>query len=277
MVDEIGRAVDHAPCTARRAEPSFATAEGHDVLVSAGRALDAQEPCFEPATTKIVVELPAHESRQARPLLAQVVEEGAGVLLEHLVEHGVLRSVADVAALASGPRARAMLPVASCVGIHARHCSPSVPVAKRVTGASRCRRCPCPVSAYGSPIVPRAPIQGREQSLRPLDFIARLGRTRSGARPGAARLGWPGDALDALADLARRVHPHRRSLAALEQARHAVKAACDAAGLHFLSAWNDPLLDEEARLSFLFDWGVGIIAGATESMKARGLEMRPRE
>ena len=95
------------------------------MLVSAARALDAQEPCFEPATTKIVVELPAHESRQARPLLAQVVEEGAGVLLEHLVEHGVLRSVADVAALASGPRARALLPVASCVGVHARHCSPS--------------------------------------------------------------------------------------------------------------------------------------------------------
>ena len=44
-----------------------------------------------------------------------------------------------------------------------------------------------------------------------------------------------------------------------------------------MSAWNDPLMDEEARLRFLFDWGVGIIAGATESMKARGLEMRPRE
>ena len=25
----------------------------------------------------------------------------------------------------------------------------------------------------------------------------------------------------------------------IEQARHAVKAACDAAGLHFLSAWNE--------------------------------------
>ncbi len=63
----------------------------------------------------------------------------------------------------------------------------------------------------------------------------------------------------------------------LERARQVVKSACDAAGLHFLSAWNDPSLDEEARLRFLFDWGVGIVAGASESMKQRGLAIRPRD
>jgi 4-hydroxy-2-oxoheptanedioate aldolase len=63
----------------------------------------------------------------------------------------------------------------------------------------------------------------------------------------------------------------------LEQARHAVKAACDGASLHFLSAWNDPGMSEAERLRFLFDWGVSIVAGATESMKAQGLRMRPRE
>ena len=34
MVDEVGCTVDHAPCTARGTEPSFATTERHDVLVS---------------------------------------------------------------------------------------------------------------------------------------------------------------------------------------------------------------------------------------------------
>ena len=61
VVDQMGRAVDHASCTARGTKSSSSTAEGHDVLVGAGRALDAKKTSFEPTTLKIVVELLAHE------------------------------------------------------------------------------------------------------------------------------------------------------------------------------------------------------------------------
>ncbi|MGI9334727.1 MAG: aldolase/citrate lyase family protein [Gammaproteobacteria bacterium] len=62
----------------------------------------------------------------------------------------------------------------------------------------------------------------------------------------------------------------------LERARHLVKAACDDAGLYFLSAWNDPEMDEQTRLKYLFDWGAMIISGASAQMKAAGIRMRPR-
>lgn len=62
----------------------------------------------------------------------------------------------------------------------------------------------------------------------------------------------------------------------LEQARHRVKAACDEAGLYFLSAWNDSGMNDEQRLRLLFDWGAMVIAGASAEMKAVGLKLRPR-
>jgi 4-hydroxy-2-oxoheptanedioate aldolase len=46
----------------------------------------------------------------------------------------------------------------------------------------------------------------------------------------------------------------------LDAARHAVKAACDAHGLAFLSSWNDARQSKEANLRYLREWGTRIIA-----------------
>jgi 4-hydroxy-2-oxoheptanedioate aldolase len=54
----------------------------------------------------------------------------------------------------------------------------------------------------------------------------------------------------------------------LEEARTRVKAACDAAGLHFLSSWNDRSRSAEENARFLLGWGVTIIAGNEELARA---------
>lgn len=46
----------------------------------------------------------------------------------------------------------------------------------------------------------------------------------------------------------------------LEGARHAVKAACDAHGLFFLSSWNDRGRGIEENVRYLLDWGVRIVS-----------------
>jgi 4-hydroxy-2-oxoheptanedioate aldolase len=46
----------------------------------------------------------------------------------------------------------------------------------------------------------------------------------------------------------------------LDTARHAVKAACDAHGLAFLSSWNEARQSKAANLRYLREWGAHIIA-----------------
>jgi 4-hydroxy-2-oxoheptanedioate aldolase len=46
----------------------------------------------------------------------------------------------------------------------------------------------------------------------------------------------------------------------LESARQTVKAACDAAGIAFLSSWHDPNQTVEQNIRYLLDWGVRIIS-----------------
>jgi 4-hydroxy-2-oxoheptanedioate aldolase len=50
----------------------------------------------------------------------------------------------------------------------------------------------------------------------------------------------------------------------LETARHAVKAACDAHGLAFLSSWNDARQSKEDNVRYLREWGARIIAADEE-------------
>ncbi|MDP6595013.1 MAG: aldolase/citrate lyase family protein [Candidatus Poribacteria bacterium] len=63
----------------------------------------------------------------------------------------------------------------------------------------------------------------------------------------------------------------------MDQARTAVKNACDDNGMVFLSSWNDPSLDAEGRLRFLMDWGVRIISGGGEEQAKRGREITGRQ
>jgi len=50
----------------------------------------------------------------------------------------------------------------------------------------------------------------------------------------------------------------------MEAARQTVKDACDAAGIAFLSSWNDPNQTIEQNVRFLLDWGVRIISPGPE-------------
>jgi 4-hydroxy-2-oxoheptanedioate aldolase len=50
----------------------------------------------------------------------------------------------------------------------------------------------------------------------------------------------------------------------MEEARQLVKTACDAAGIAFLSSWNDPNRTIEQNVRFLLDWGVRIVSGGEE-------------
>ena len=63
----------------------------------------------------------------------------------------------------------------------------------------------------------------------------------------------------------------------LENARQAVKGACDDNGVVFLSSWNDPSLDTEARVRFLMDWGVRIISGGGEENARIGRKVTGRQ
>ena len=62
----------------------------------------------------------------------------------------------------------------------------------------------------------------------------------------------------------------------LEAARNTIKAACDKAGLHFMSSWNDPAKSVEENLQTVFDWGATIIVCDSEDVMAAGLRLRPR-
>jgi len=50
----------------------------------------------------------------------------------------------------------------------------------------------------------------------------------------------------------------------LESARQTVKAACDEAGIAFLSSWNDPNQTIEQNVRYLLDWGVKIVSPGPE-------------
>jgi 4-hydroxy-2-oxoheptanedioate aldolase len=58
--------------------------------------------------------------------------------------------------------------------------------------------------------------------------------------------------------------------AELEAARQEIKAACDAAGLAFLSSWNDASHTAEENVTFLLDWGARIISGGGEEYASVG-------
>ena len=62
----------------------------------------------------------------------------------------------------------------------------------------------------------------------------------------------------------------------LESARKTVKAACDTAGLAFLSSWHQADKTEEENVRFLFDWGVKVVSCQSPATKAAGLRLRPR-
>ena len=62
----------------------------------------------------------------------------------------------------------------------------------------------------------------------------------------------------------------------LENARHAIKKACDDNGLFFLGSWHDKSLSEKENIQFLLDWGVRLISGSDESGASIGRSITGR-
>lgn len=65
--------------------------------------------------------------------------------------------------------------------------------------------------------------------------------------------------------------------AQMEAARHVIKNACDAAGLAFLSSWNDASQSVEENVTFLLDWGARILSGGEQiAITGRRIERERR-
>ena len=64
VIDEMCGRLHHPTCAAGWTKSASLARKGHQVLVTAGVALDAQKPVFEQAALQVVVELLLDEMRQ---------------------------------------------------------------------------------------------------------------------------------------------------------------------------------------------------------------------
>ena len=65
--------------------------------------------------------------------------------------------------------------------------------------------------------------------------------------------------------------------AEMENARNAIKKACDDADLLFLSSWNDGSKTPEENVKYLFDWGARIVSGGGEEHAKIGRRLTGRK
>jgi hypothetical protein len=68
LVHEQCRAFYHPSCAAARAKPSPLAAEGHQFLGMTVRTACAQKSILKATALQVILELAAHEHRQAAPL-----------------------------------------------------------------------------------------------------------------------------------------------------------------------------------------------------------------
>ena len=89
MIGEMCGGIDHAPCSAGRAEPSAFAGEGDQMFVSAAIALYADEAMFEHAATQVGFELLADEAGEAGVGLLHRFEERSQVVLDQGIRVGL--------------------------------------------------------------------------------------------------------------------------------------------------------------------------------------------
>jgi len=75
VIDQVGGRLHHAARATTGAESPPLTTEGHQVLVPAAIALDAQEAVFEQPTLQIVFELLANEPGQVPAAALDLLQE----------------------------------------------------------------------------------------------------------------------------------------------------------------------------------------------------------
>ena len=90
MVDQVGRRLGHAPGSARRTKPTALAAEGHQLVVAAVTATQAQEAVGQDAALQEGVELVLHKLRQVGAGCGLgLLEESRGVLPHQAVQRGL--------------------------------------------------------------------------------------------------------------------------------------------------------------------------------------------
>ena len=92
----MGGGLDHPSRATRRAEPAAFAAEGNEMLVTAGIALDAQKAVLEPAALQVIVELPPDERGQRSAFGFESGEKLRIVGLDDRIERGLFWPMALV-------------------------------------------------------------------------------------------------------------------------------------------------------------------------------------
>jgi hypothetical protein len=103
LIDQQGRALDHAPRPAAGAKAAPSTTERHQVLSVARVAAHPQKAMLQASAAQVVLEFPLHLVRQRAFLLGRQDGERRVALLDDLVEQRVLGPVALVRGRAAGP------------------------------------------------------------------------------------------------------------------------------------------------------------------------------
>ena len=96
MIDQMRGALYHPPGATRGAEPAALTAEGNQVLVTAGLALNAQKTVLEQAALQVVIELLFDERGQRSAFGFESGEKLRVVSLDDSIEWCLFRAVALV-------------------------------------------------------------------------------------------------------------------------------------------------------------------------------------
>ena len=103
VIDQMGRAVCHAPAETTRAEATVFATERDRELMRAVTALQAAEPELQPTALQVVAQRARYESRDGRVPLGTAFEETGEAPLDRLVEQRLLGSMPGVLVSAGTP------------------------------------------------------------------------------------------------------------------------------------------------------------------------------
>ena len=253
--DAIGYNVEQAPFSARELR------EFIQGLIDGGPTPSGHR------TPAVIVTLPVGGIDEATVranywMMEQVLAAGAhGILMVHMRDEGATRAFVQASRYPHAPKAKGIgegLRGSGGQGLAAEMWG--------ITAAEYIKKAdPWPLNPEGE-LMLGLKIEDRESAAN-AEYIAKV--------PGLAFAEWgPGDMGMSFGYVDAHDPPYPTDM---DQARLAVKKACDDNGMAFLSSWNDPSLDAEGRLRFLMDWGIRIISGGGEEQAKRGRAITGRQ
>jgi hypothetical protein len=96
VIDEMGSGLRHPPSAARRTESATLAREGHEPIMSASVAMNAQESMSEHTALEIRTDLSFHEPSDGRALPSRPSQEGLELLADDFVQKGLFGFAAFV-------------------------------------------------------------------------------------------------------------------------------------------------------------------------------------